>query len=205
MPGRELTRPPRNTLKAEPRWDVPSPYGYAAAIDSMGSISAPLLAGFSFTLAVLVLSSGASPARWPNASIFLLIAGAFALISSVQFSFRARLYVVTPSEIEEWWPDPSETATRDHLRRVQRDHRRSFRRWSTPARYSYDLGLLCFLLGVTSLLAPRAGHVSDGRLAVVALALAAFVGELLWIALSNIPRKLSGLPEVGPEWKPKKR
>jgi hypothetical protein len=188
------------TPHPEPRWNPPYPYNFPAAIESMGSIAAPLLAGFSITLAVLILSSTAH-FRWVNASTFLLVAAALALIASVQFAFQARQYVVTPSQIEEWWPFPDDPPTREYLRRVQRDHRKRSRRWGDFARYAYDIGLLCLLLGVTSILAPARGltHASDGRLATVALALLAFTIEACWIVRSLIPIRTSELPVVGPE------
>jgi hypothetical protein len=42
-------------VKPEARWKPPFPVGYAAAIDSVGSVAAPLLASVSAALATLVV------------------------------------------------------------------------------------------------------------------------------------------------------
>jgi hypothetical protein len=128
-----------------PGWDVPYPYGQAAAIDSMGGIAAPLLAGFSVTLALLVISTPQA-FRFVNATLALLLVAAFALIAALQFTFRARQYAVSPSQIVEWWPDAESDERLQELRHEQREHRKEFTRWANPARYAYNVGILCFVL-----------------------------------------------------------
>lgn len=186
----------------EPRWSVPSPYGYTGAVEGMGSVASPLLAGFSITLAVLVITN-ATAFRWVSATLFLLVAATLALIATVQFTFRARQYVVTPSEIEEWWPDHQEPGRRELLRREQRWHRREYESWSSRARYAYDLGLLLLLLGIAALLVPASGlhYASNGRLAAIALALAGLAAEAAWIVRTTIwrPAIRNWPPPPGPE------
>jgi hypothetical protein len=150
----------------------------------MGAVSAPLLAGFSIALATLVISS-ADKFRYVNATLFLLVAATLALIASVQFTFRARQFAATPPEIEAWWPDHERR--RETLRREQRYHRREYDTWANLARRAYNLGLLCFLLGVAALLVPPGSlhHTPHGRLAVILLALAAFAIEIVWIVYTR--------------------
>jgi MFS family permease len=165
---------------AETHWDVPYPYGDAAAIDSMGAVAAPLLAGFSVTLAALVLSAP-SHFRWVSVTLVLLVIAALALIMALQFAFRARQFVVSPAEIEQWWPDAASPERRQMLRREQREHRAEYTTWSNSARHAYNTGILFFVAGLTSALV-RPGPISNGRLTAIALALLGVVGEFCWIA-----------------------
>jgi hypothetical protein len=167
----------------------------------MGSVSAPLLASVSAALAVLVISNEHA-FRHPNAALLLLIAATFALIGAVQFTFRARQFAVTPSEIEQWWPNPDDPPTREFLRRDQRYHELEHTRWSDRARLAYDTGLLCFLLSLVMIVAPRSSlhHAGLGALLVEGLSLIAFLTELGWIIHTRIPRDPPDLPTVGPEW-----
>jgi hypothetical protein len=174
-------------VKPEPRWDVPCPYGYAGAIESMGATAAPLLAGFSVALAVFSIE-GRDASRWTSGALFLLIGAALAFIAAVQFTFRARQFAVTPLEIEMWWSDPNEPGRLELLRREQRYYKTKHSRWANAASWAYDGGLLSLLLGVAASLVPPDGplNASPGRLAAIALALLGFALELLWILRTRL-------------------
>lgn len=179
-------------MKREARWEAPSEYGYAGAIESMGSIAAPLLAGFSFALALFLLPNTRG-SFWTSAALLLLVGAALAFIAAVQFTFRARQFATTPSEIEMWWRNPDEPGRREMLRRDQRFHLSNHRGWAKRASGAYDVGLLIFLLGITTSFVPPGGfrYASDGRLAVIALALAGFVVEFVWIAQTRRSGKVN--------------
>jgi hypothetical protein len=181
-----------------PRWEVPNPYGYPAAIESMGSIAAPFFAGVSVALAVFVMqNSGAF--GWGDWALLFLVASAFAFVATLQFTFWARQFAVTPPEMNAWWPDAAEE---DRLTMLQREQRRYFNqheRWSNRARNAYDIGMLCFLLGAVVCLVPHGGisAASNGRLAVFALAVAGLVAEAAWIASSRLDWwKVTEWPEL---------
>jgi hypothetical protein len=184
------------TTEPEARWKVPYPYGYAAAIQSMGTVAAPLLAGVSAALVALVIQNEEA-FEWANASLLALIAAVFGFLATVQCAFRARQYAVTPPEIEAWHATPIGAGSREIMRREQRYYYAEHERWSDLASYAYDFGLLFFLVGVTAATVPNGGlsAASDGRLAVFALALAGVVGEFIWIA--NGARR-----PTGPGWWP---
>lgn len=76
---------------AGPTWMPPSPYGAPAAIEMMGSVAAPLLAGFSLTLLILVITNP-DAFRWPGLVLVAFAVSAVTLISVVQFTFWARSY-----------------------------------------------------------------------------------------------------------------
>jgi hypothetical protein len=162
------------------RWDVPYPYGQAAAIDSMGGIAAPLLAGFAVTIALLVFSTPHA-FRFVSLTLGLLVVAAFALIAALQFTFRARQYSVTPAEIEVWWPDAKSPERRQELEHEQREHRAAYKRWSNKARWAYNAGILLFVCGLTAALFPP-GSIGGARLLVIVLALLAAAAEFCWIA-----------------------
>jgi hypothetical protein len=183
---------------SETRWQVPSPYNYPAAIDSMGTIAAPLLASVSLALIAVVLT-GASSFRWVDAALFLLVIAAAAFIATVEFSFIARQYAVTPSDLELWWPDHDVPERRDRLRAIQRFHRIRFTRWADRARNAYNIALLALILGVTVLLIPKGSicHANGFRILAVVLLAATFVAEFLWAIFAKPDD--GALPPVGPE------
>jgi hypothetical protein len=159
---------------------VPYPYGHAAAIDSMGAVAAPLLAGFAVTFAGLVLSSP-DRFRWVSLTLFCLTAAAAFLIAALQFTFRARLYAVTPTEIEQWFPDAETPERQDEMRREQRESHAAYTTWATRGRTAYNAGIVFFASGFAAALVPP-GAVSDGHLAAIILAVLAAAAEVCWIA-----------------------
>ncbi len=169
-------------------WRVPKPYGAPAALQSAGTVAAPLLAGFSFTLVGLVLTSPAR-VRWPDAALLLFTAAGLFLIAAVQCAFWVRRWDVTPAEILSWWPDFDglPEATREQVFEEQHTHSKRQGRWARATRLAYDGGILSLLAGMTVLLAPPVQQpiVSLRGLAVL-LALLGFLAELAWIVISEI-------------------
>jgi hypothetical protein len=96
----------------KPTWSVPIPYGYDEAATIAGSVGAPLLAGFSVSLIGIVIGYG-SHMRAPGVALIVLSAAAVMLLASVQLCFKARMYFVTPTEIESWWPDHDDSPRRE--------------------------------------------------------------------------------------------
>ena len=113
-------------------WPFEGHPGFVRAIESAGSVAAPLLAGFAFTLLVLVMPSlepasteivtrsgvavvhkseafSASPAL---AAACLLFAG-ISLVFSVQAAIGLRYHNHSPSELAEWYPEYFPHTTED--------------------------------------------------------------------------------------------
>jgi hypothetical protein len=174
------------------------PYGYPAAIDSMGMFAAPLLASGSVALIAVVLSSTAT-FRWSNPALFLLVIAAAAFVATVEFTFMARQYVVAPPDLEVWWPDAAVPERRERLRSIQRQHVRLFRSWSNRARMTYNTAILALSLGIAVLLVPTGDldAANPFRLAAVAAAALAFAAEALWILFGRSADPT--LPVAGPE------
>jgi hypothetical protein len=71
----------------EPRsWSVPSPYGAPAAVDSLSTIAAPLLGGFSITLVGVVVQAS-EKFRFSSIALLLLTVAAVLLLLCVQCGF----------------------------------------------------------------------------------------------------------------------
>jgi hypothetical protein len=178
-------------LPRGPYWKTPYLYGEAEALNSMGTIAAPLLAGFSLAAMVQVLTVNATEARWPDIAFLLFLLAAVAFVGSVQAMFWARGYQVTPQEIKDWWPDANDDPQRmEQLRKEQELHAAGFRMWSSRGRVTYAAGLLCLLAALTMLAVPPGPHPSVVRWVTVGAGSAAFIVEAVWTAGSFIrPRR----------------
>jgi hypothetical protein len=159
-----------------PAWKAPWPYGDPAAAESAGSVAAPLLAGFCFTLIGLLVPEGKG-IRWPDLALALFVAGGFFFIGAVQCGAWARQWTVTPSELDEWGPDdPPERKEAE-----QRAHALGFAIWSRRLRSMYRAGILALLAGITITLVPSS-HITAMRWVAIAIAAVGLAVEGLWIA-----------------------
>src|SRR5215216_5919053 len=85
-------------------WKIPPRYGYGEAVQSAGTVVAPLLAGFSISLTVLVVDR--ADAMWcADLALALLVSAAGVLLGAIQCAYSARQYLVTPDQIAAWWPE----------------------------------------------------------------------------------------------------
>jgi len=167
----------------EPHWVTPYLYGEAEALNSMGTIAAPLLAGFSLAAMVSTLTIAKTQARWPDAAFLLFLLAAVLFVATVQAMFWARGYQTSPQQIKEWWPDAEDTERKEQMRRDQKLHADGFRMWSNRARVTYSAALLCLLAALTSLAVPPEsyGQASVLRWLAVAIGVVAFIAETFWI------------------------
>lgn len=186
------------------RWIPVFPLGYSSAIDSMGSVAAPLLASVTAGIIVFV-ATDEKAFRWPTPTLILLFASFFALVGAVQLSFRARMYVASPTDFEEWYPGSDLAEAR---RRYQRYHLLQFNRWASRAGLAYDLGITALFAALVAITVPRLNHhhhASHGRWLIVALATLGFLIEAASVAHTRYrnrrPKPLV-LPEVDPEMDP---
>lgn len=166
-----------------PKWRKPSPLGYGNAIDSVGSVASPLLAGFSLA-SVIVVADDAHHFRWPGAVVLALAIAAVSLIGTVQCAFNARQYLWSASEVSSWWPDMEEGTEREKLLRDEQEA--FFYRWQMWARWTratYAYGILALLAGLALALPPAHGTGTQSSLRWVAcgVAFAACAGEAAWI------------------------
>ncbi len=181
----------------QPTWDIPDPPGYPAALESAGSIATPLLAGFGFTFAGLVITN-TGDFRYVDCAAFLLVTATVFLIYAVQFGFFARQYSVAPAELEAWWPDLDVEERREQVRNEQWEARGLYRKWSFRFRMTYHLGIVFLLAGLAVALIPKTGanviDLGGFRLAAVVVAVTAAATELVWIGSIAKERR------AGKEW-----
>ncbi len=187
----------------EPRWKPIHPVGLPAAIDSMGSVAAPLLASVAIAVIVFVATTPDS-VRWPNLTMGLLLGALISLVATIQFTFRARCYAVTPSQIEEWWP-LDDDATKTYRRQMQRYHYNEFQTWMNLARRGYNVGLLLLAASMATIVYPKGttvSHLTGGEWTVLVLALLGLVAEALWIVVGWFRRNTKPtLPTVDAEFR----
>ncbi len=174
-------------MSQHPKWDRPSYYGRPSAIDAMGTIAAPFLAGIGIALAVLVISNeknfGAA-----NEALFSLVAATTFLVACVECAFVARQFVVRPVELVEWRPDPHEEDRVLLLEAEQRNAHKKFEKWANRARWAYNVGIIAFGAGVVLLLIPADGlHAAHGwRLGAFVLACTALAAEVISIVSATM-------------------
>lgn len=162
-----------------PTYDVPAPYGVPAANDAMGSIAAPLFAGFCIAFIGLVVQAEDS-LRLPDLVLLLEAIALVFLIVSVECSYWARRFSVTPSEISDWWPDQEHPARQAMLRREQFSHQAGFKLWGRRAALAYNLGTLFLLLGIAVAMIPKA-TMTFTRLSAFIIVMLGFAYQSLWI------------------------
>jgi hypothetical protein len=162
-----------------PTYEVPPLYGIHGAFDNVGSIAAPLLAGFSVTSMGLVLQVE-KDLRWPSLALNFLALASIFFIGAVQFGFWARQYVFTPSDVIQWWPDADNPLRQQMIRREQLEHWHGFKLWTRRATSGYRLGIVSLLLGLSIMLVPKTA-MSVARLTAIAIVLLGLLFELLWI------------------------
>jgi hypothetical protein len=128
-------------------------------IDSVGTVTLPLLAGFSITSVVVVADDDAGDFRWPGLTILVLTFAALVLLGAVQTAYHARLY----------------------LSRDDPDYDKAWS-WVWRTRTLYDIGLLALLAGLGLVVVPLhgVGREAGFRWAAVGLALCACVVEFVW-------------------------
>lgn len=163
-----------------PRWPIPGFYGSADAVQEMGTVAAPLLAGFAITVATLVVTS-ANSLRWPGACLVAAVTASVMLLVSVQLTFWARQALVTPAVVREWWDDVDTVDGRAARVREMGGFVRVHRWYAAGARHAYDLGIALLLLAVTLLLLPT-DHARQPALrwAAVGVSALATLSEALW-------------------------
>jgi hypothetical protein len=166
-----------------PKWRKPAPLGYGNAIDSVGSVASPLLAGFSLA-SVIVVSDDSGNFRWPGAVILALAIAAAALIAAVQCAYNARQYLWSSDDVLHWWPDMKEGSDREKLLRAEQSeglHRWEF--WARWTRITYDCGILALLAGLAFALPPEHGIGTQNSLRWIAsgVVFVACASEAFWI------------------------
>jgi hypothetical protein len=163
-------------------WEKPGPLGHPEAIQTAGTVAAPLLAGFSLTMVTVLLptisKTSRSFGRWPDLSLGLLLFAAILLIMAVQFAMHARSYQVTPDELMSWWGRPGGRPSKSMLWN-QKVHAGRNRFWARLTQWAYNIGILFLLAALPVTLLPP-GHIQAGRWIVASITALGFIFEFVW-------------------------
>lgn len=169
---------------SRPDWPQPTDLGSMHALQSFTTVAAPLLAGFSLTIAAVVLTD-ADKLRWPGAAALAAIGGAVFLIAAVQFGGWARQHAVTPDDYRSWFDDADANGLRLFVREMERQHA-VYRIHKARAQLTYNIGIILLLLAIGVAVAPTAAEATQVGfrwIAAVIAWLAALV-EALWTGLT---------------------
>jgi len=156
----------------------PRPFGQPAAMDAMGTIAAPLLAGFAFTAIGLVLQVEKS-LRWPDQALAVLVVAALLFITSLQASFNARRHWVPPDQWAAWLALAPHAGRRREMQKRWVENLAVYRRWIGIARVTYNLAIVALLVAVAVMLMPK-GTVEVWRGVGVGLAAFGALAEIVW-------------------------
>ena len=182
-------------------WRPPVPMGYLESIQAVGGVAAPLLAGGSFTLAVLErqlsFPGPTAVSRWPDVSLALFVAAGLLQIATVQATAWTRRYMCTPGDLLQWFPDKQTGGVPSRfLLGMQHSHLVQAHRWANAARGFYHAGITALLAGLFFACVPP-GHPTGARWVVLAVCVTGVAGEFAWLLralfLDRVLRREAGL------------
>ena len=144
-------------------------------VSKVGTVTLPLLAGFSFTSVIVVSSDDAAKFLCPGLTILTLVVATLVFIVAVQCAYHAQIYFVKEA------PDYERAAY-----------------WYRWTRRAYDVGLFALFFGLGLAVAPP-GSADDLRWSAASLAWLACLGELVWIRLDGWVRSVWTLWRSDPD------
>jgi hypothetical protein len=186
-----------------PRWEYPPPFGRAAAVQTMTSVAAPLLAGFSIAV-IGVVAQAPSSFRLPGVTLTVLTVTAVLLVACIQVGFRARAVLYSKGEIDSWWPEEERKVDPriDYSVRVNQNN--DYRKWlgyHKRARQFYNLAIISLAFGISTALIPPLYYgtidhpiqlsqlESIARWVATGLAACAGLGETAWWISDNMRQR----------------
>jgi hypothetical protein len=159
-------------------WRIDNPAGLVDADRAASTTAAPMLAGFCFASAVVLLTAENKP-MWTEPALTGFFLAAAALLFAVQFGNAGLLYSAAPSERLAWLPDPGNIAHVNLAKRVQDRDSAVAARYRRRARACYDAGVVLLMVALTVASVPAEWNA--WRIVLVALLAGVVVLELLWI------------------------
>ncbi|MGY1633364.1 hypothetical protein ACI784_16815 [Geodermatophilus sp. SYSU D01186] len=158
----------------------------------MTTAAAPLLSGFSVTLAAVVVTDH-DKVRWPGVAVITAVTAAVLLGSCVQFGAWARQHSVVPADFREWFEDSYAQRRELFVQEASRQNR-VYDIHARRARSSYSVGitLLLVALGV-AVVPPDGADQAVLRWAAACVAWMAGILESAWWVLLRLDRdKMTG-------------
>ncbi|WP_406515623.1 hypothetical protein OH809_25185 [Streptomyces sp. NBC_00873] len=166
--------------RREQTWKVPNHFGYPKSVLMASSVGSPFLAGFSLTAAIVLISVKKDDApTLVDWSVAAFVAAAGLFIFAVHATYWARVYITTPKEMLDWWPEGPQRNYLLCLIEEQRAHWDGFDKWHSRAKWTYTFGVLALFAGLAMAAFPGRGATWGWWLAFV-IACLAFAFEVFW-------------------------
>lgn len=171
--------------------DGPGRLAYSDAMNSVGTVAAPLLAGFALASITGILT-GADHFRWAGLSALILTAAAVLLVAALECNLNARSYAwplhTAVSPVAAWaaQPEPSPGDPDDPVYRAA-----ALARWVSWTRWTrllYNAGIVALFASLSCALVPPAHDPTAGyRWAAAVLVGLACVAEIGWAVRAPSP------------------
>jgi hypothetical protein len=171
------------------RWQVVYPLGRTDAMRAMGTVTAPLLAGFGLATLVLLVTADKQPLLGALGTVAFAI-GSTLFVFAIQFTCAGLLYAATPAERTAWETEPVSADAAARALDVQRKDIWLADRYFRSARWTYDLGIMAHLTGLAAILVPADHNAS--RWTATGVVTAALLVEGIWVVSAHRGR--------GPAW-----
>jgi MFS family permease len=195
-----------NAAELSNPWRVPGSqrmpaYGASAAVNAVGTVAAPLLAGFSLTFVGQLLGGQSGP-RWPDLTLLLLIIAGLAFIGSLQCALRARQWDATPKDISDWWPNSeSDKDLQIVLYQQQAMLKGTHEVWATISILFFHTGIISLFVAMATLLVPSNGStITPLRTISIILIASAAVVEFGWMLFRELVIKDEATASVRRTW-----
>lgn len=176
------------------RWQYRHPLGSVDANRAMGTVAAPLLAGFALATVALLLTTADArlmPCYEWAITVFVPAAGLF--IFAVQFTFMGLLYAAAPAERLDWLPpgqEPDDEAYATATKIQVMDLALQERYFSRAGRL-YSLGVLCYTAGLALIIVPSDWDFP--RVIALGFITATFALEVIWFVSALFGRRIQWL------------
>ncbi len=178
--------PDRGADGSAPRWQVRYPLGRTDATRSMGTVAAPMLAGFALASAIVLVTAGRQPPLTGPALVGFAVAAAF-LLFCVQLTHTGLLYSAAPADRLAVLADPNDPEQLARAARIQHADTQLQDRYFRRARACYDLGVLALLAALTVAVVPPTW--TPWRIVTVAALAVAIATEACWVAAGWLGRR----------------
>lgn len=169
----------------------PSRLAYSDAMNSVGTVAAPLLAGFALASITGILTA-AEHFRWAGLAALILTAAAVLLVAALECNLNARTYAwplhTEPAPLVAWAaePEPSPGDPDDPVYRAA-----VLARWTTWTRWTrllYNAGIVALFASLSCALVPPAHDPTAGyRWVAAVLVLVACLVEIGWAVRAPSP------------------
>jgi hypothetical protein len=139
-------------------WPQRSPIAYPRGVNALGTVAAPLLAGFSLTTVVQLVTSSSGPWLRPWC-ISLFSISAVLFLYSLQYGAEFMKYTATPSERLEYAPEArGDSAILDRVRARSFEEMGLRTAYETRFKWTYNIAIILFMSGFGTLLFPHYFH-----------------------------------------------